>query len=151
MQQTTSKGSDHVGFGKHGANTSRKFFRWITNTAARSTKWRISNPTGKSRVLFVAEESERLPGTKSGKQYDPRTYDETHQTTGGGEALRRTASTERTRPTSPDSRSTRDQLNNNLVEGKPLIERTSSEVYGTSSVVDNVFARAWRDELGREL
>ena len=66
----------------------RKFFRWITNTAAGSTKWSISNPTGTSTGSRLGWRCR----ASTSKQYDPAAYDETHQTTGGGEACKHRAS-----------------------------------------------------------
>ena len=38
-----------------------------------------------------------------------------------------------------------------LEEEKPLVAGTSPEVDGTSSVTDDIFARAWSGEFGRKL
>ena len=102
-------------------------------------------------VLFVAEDAERLPGTKSATQYDPRTYDETHQAARGEDSVRRNASVARTRQTPQDTRTDRSQLHNSVGGGKTVVEGTSSDVDGTSSVADDILARAWGGELGREL
>ena len=143
MQQPTPKGSDYQGYGKHGAKTyqevpqvDHEYCRWIDQVEDQQFDWKLE-------VLFVVEDAKRLPGTNSGKQYDPGTCDKTHQAAPGGRALRRNASVERTRRTPQDTRTERSQLNDSLGGGKPLVEGTSSEVDGTSSVADDVFARAW--------
>ena len=49
------------------------------------------------------------------------------------------------------ARNQRNQLDNSPGGGKPLVQGTSSEVVGTTSVADDVFAGARGGELGREL
>ena len=66
----------------------------------------------------------------------------------GKEDLSRTASIERARQTPQASRTRWDQLDHGLGGGKHLIERTSSEVDGTNSAVDDIFVGAWDGELG---
>ena len=102
-------------------------------------------------ILVMAEDAERTPEPKSGKQYDSRTYDKTHQKARGGKALRRNASIERTRQKTQDARTESSQLNHSLEGRKPLAEETSPEVDGACAVTDDVFARAWGGEFGREL
>ena len=102
-------------------------------------------------VLVVAENAERKPGTEPGEQHDPGTYDKTHQAARRREPLSRNASIERTRQTSPDSRTEAGELDNSLGEGKPLVEGKSSEIDGIGSAADDVFAGTWSGKLGREL
>ena len=102
-------------------------------------------------IPIVAEDAERIPGTEPGKQDDSRTYDKTHQTKRGGKAIRGNASNERARQETQDALTESSQLNHSIGGGKPLVEGTSPLVDGTNSVTDDVFARAWSGEVGREL
>ena len=118
MQQTTPKGSDYLGCGQaRSQNVPGSFSSGSRILSAGSTMWRISNPTGKlKRFSSWLKNAERPPETESAKQYNPRTYDKTYQTTRGGEALHRTASTERTRQTPQDSRTKKDQPDNRVLD-----------------------------------
>ena len=107
-------------------------------------------PLETQEVLFVAEDAERLPGTKSGKQHDPGTYDETHRTTRGEkffEELQASNELDKRRKT-PDQKGNRSTTV--LEEENLFIEGTSSEVDGTNSVADDAVAGTWSGELRRE-
>ena len=108
-------------------------------------------PLETQEILDVAEDAECIPGNKSGKQYDSRTDDKTHQTARGGKATRGNASVERTRSKAQDSQTGGGQLKHSLGGGEQRAEGTSQEVDGASTNTDSVFARAWSGELGREL
>ena len=112
---------------------------------------RSAIPLKTQEILIVAEDAEPIPGTEPGKQHDSRTCDKPHQTTGGGKAIRGNASIERPRQEAQDARTEGSQLNHSIGGGKPLVKGTSPEVDGTCSVTDDVSARAWGGEFGREL
>ena len=61
------------------------------------------------------------------------------------------ASIERTRQQTQDSRTERSHLNFGIGGGEHRAEGTSQGVEGTNSISDDVFARAWGGEFGREL
>ena len=62
-----------------------------------------------------------------------------------------TSHNERTRQTSHDTRPERSQLDNSPGGGKHLVGGANSEMVGTTSVADDVFAGACGGGLGREL
>ena len=95
MQQTTPKDSDFLGFGKHGAKTyqeilqvDHEYRRWIEQVEDQQSHWKLYRFSSWLKMQSVYQELNLVN--------DPGAYDETHQTTRGGEALRRTASIERT-------------------------------------------------------
>ena len=110
-----------------------------------------SIPLETQEILVVAEDAKCISGTESGKQYGARTDDKTYQTTRGGKTIRRNASIERTRQKTQDSRTERSHLNYDIGGGEHRVEGTSQGVEGTSTITDDVFARAWGGEFGREL
>ena len=130
--QSIPKGSDHLGFGKYGAKTYQAVLQM-------------------DRILDVAGEAEFIPGKKSGKQYDSRTDDKTHQTAQGGKTIRGNASIEITRSKTQDSQTERSHLKHSLGGRRQRAEGASQEVDGTNTATDGVFARAWGGEFGREL
>ena len=151
IQQSTPKGSDYLGFGKHGAKTYQEvlhldynYCTWIEQVEDHQSHWKLE-------ILVVAEDAKCISGTESGKQYGTRTDDMTHQTARGGKTIRRNASIERTRQKTQDSRTERSHLNYDLGGGEHRAEGTSQGVERTNTITDDVFARAWGGEFGREL
>ena len=110
-----------------------------------------SIPLETQEILVVAEDAKCISGTESGKQYGTRTDDKTHQTARGGKTIRRNASIERTRQKTQDSRTERSHLNYDIGGGEHRAEGTSQGVERTNTITDDVFARAWGGEFGREL
>ena len=106
-------------------------------------------PLETQEILDVAEDPECIPGNKSGKQYDSRTDDKTHQT--ARKTIRGNASIERTRSKTQDSQTERSHLKHSLGGGEQRAEGACQEVDGTNTTTDGVFARAWGGEFGREL
>ena len=107
----------------------------------------------RTAVRFEREQDSRnyISGTESGKQYGTRTDDKTHQTARGGKNVRRNASIERTRQRTQDSRTEKSHLNYSIGGGEHRAEGTSQGVEGTNTITDDVFAKAWDGEFGREL
>ena len=138
-EEINTEGLGLLGFGKHGAKT-------LDRTSGGS-----SIPLETQEILVVAEDAKCLSGTEPGKQYGTRTDDKTHQTARGGKTIRRSANIERSRQKTQDTRTERSHLNYDIGGGEHRAEGTSQGVEGTSTITDDVFARAWGGEFGREL
>ena len=110
-----------------------------------------SIPLETQEILVVAEDAKCISGTESGKHYGTRTDDMTHQTARGGKTIRRNASIARTRQKTQDSRTERSHLYCDIGGGEHRAEGTSQRVERTKTITDDVFARAWGGEFGREL
>ena len=69
MQQSTPKGSNNLGFGKHGTKTYQEVPKVIPRILPLDrSSGGSAIPRETQEVLFVAEDAERLPGTDSGKE-----------------------------------------------------------------------------------
>ena len=138
MQQATPKGSDYLGFGKHGATTYQEVLKvdheyCLYRKLKRFSSW--------LKIQSVCQEPNLVNNMiqERGRQLKEEMLFAEMQASKELDKRRKT----------PEQK--RSQLDNSFGGGKPFIEGTSSEVDGTSSVVDDVFAGAWGGELGREL
>ena len=123
IQQSTPKGSDHLGFGKHGTKKYQEVLHLIEQVEDHQSHWKLKRFSSWLKMQNVFQET-NLENNMAQERM-----------------TRRIRQLDKRRKTPEQEGAT---LNYGIGGGEHRAE-------GTSTITDDVFSRAWSSEFGREL